>query len=125
MNLKNKIVGTTIILSTTLFSLNLPSLAQVPIQNLPRTPGLTISGQITGVWGNNFVVNDGTGQILVDAGPSWWHSIDVSVGEQVTVVGEYDDDDFDAFSITYSDGTVMTIRPAAGPPPWAGGRRGR
>ncbi|ERT06091.1 hypothetical protein M595_4004 [Lyngbya aestuarii BL J] len=95
MNLKNKIFGATIILSTTLFSLNLPSLAQVPIQNLQRTPGLTISGEVTGVWGNNFVVNDGTGQILVDAGPSWWHSIDVSVGERVTVVGEYDDDDFD------------------------------
>lgn len=42
-------------------------------------------------------------------------------GEQVTVVGEYDDYDFDAFTITRGNGDVLTIRNSQGPPPWAGG----
>ncbi|MEN9219826.1 MAG: hypothetical protein Q6K08_03360 [Thermostichales cyanobacterium GMQP_bins_62] len=44
-------------------------------------------------------------------------------GEQLTVIGEYDDDDFDAFQIIRANGEVMTIRSPGGPPPWAGGRR--
>ncbi|WP_413163016.1 DNA-binding protein [Capilliphycus salinus ALCB114379] len=98
-----------------------PSFSQVPIRDLQRTQGLTITGVVTAVFGNEFVVDDGTGQILVEAGPPWYHQIRINQGEAVTVVGEYDDDDFDAFTITRQDGTVLNIRPASGPPPWAGG----
>jgi hypothetical protein len=41
------------------------------------------------------------------------------VGEYLTVVGEYDEGEFDAFSITRPNGQVMQIRPQFGPPPWA------
>lgn len=97
--------------------------AQIPIRDLQRNPGTSISGEIRSVVGNEFILDDGTGQIIVDAGPRWYHQLSLEPGEQVTVVGEYDDYDFDAFRITRSNGEVIQIREGSGPPPWAGGRR--
>jgi len=97
--------------------------AQTPIGNLRREPGITISGTVQSVVGNEFVLSDGTGEVIVDAGPRWYHRINVQVGEQLTVVGEYDDDDFDAFRIVRGNGEVLTIRSGSGRPPWAGGRQ--
>jgi len=74
------------------------------------------------VVGNEFILDDGTGQIIVDAGPRWYHQLSFTTGERVTVVGEYDDGELDAFTITRSNGEVIRIRQAGGPPPWAGGR---
>jgi uncharacterized protein YdeI (BOF family) len=102
------------------------TVANIPIRELrQRQLGLTIAGEITSVVGNEFILSDGTGQIVVDAGPMWYHQLNLQVGEQVTVVGKYDDYDFDAFTITRSNGEVLTIRPPQGPPPWAGGPRRR
>lgn len=97
------------------------TLAQTPIRELQRSPGITISGVITSVVGNDFVLDDGTGEIIVDAGPRWYHQLNLQEGEQVTVLGEYGNDEFDAFRITRSSGEVIQIREASGPPPWAGG----
>lgn len=97
--------------------------AQTPIRDLPRDPGMTISGRIVSIVGNEFILDDGTGQVIVDAGPRWYHQVNLSQGEQVTVVGEYDDYDFDAFRITRANGDVIVIREGSGRPPWAGGRR--
>ena len=72
--------------------------------------------------GNEFILDDGTGQIIVDAGPRWYHQLSFTIGERVTVVGEYDDGELDAFTITRSNGQVIRIRQAGGPPPWSGGR---
>lgn len=97
--------------------------AQTAIRDLQRTiPTLTIAGTVRSVVGNEFILDDGTGQLIVDAGPSWYHSVNLSEGEQVTVVGEYDDYDFDAYRITRANGETITIREGSGPPPWAGGR---
>lgn len=91
--------------------------ASVSIQSLQQTAGVSITGQVRSVMGNEFVLDDGTGQIIVDAGPRWYHTISVSVSERLTVVGSYDDDDFDAYTITRGNGEVIQIRPASGPPP--------
>ncbi len=99
--------------------------AQVPIRDLQRNPGVNIEGIIRSVVGNDFILDDGTGQIIVDAGPVWYHQLDLQEGERVTVVGEYDDYDFDAYTITRNDGEVIRIRNSEGPPPWSGGRRDR
>jgi uncharacterized protein YdeI (BOF family) len=97
--------------------------AQTAIRDLQRTaPTLTIAGTVRSVVGNEFILDDGTGQLIVDAGPRWYHSVNLSEGEQVTVVGEYDDYDFDAYRITRANGETITIREGSGPPPWAGGR---
>ncbi|MGG6266770.1 NirD/YgiW/YdeI family stress tolerance protein [Leptolyngbya sp. AN03gr2] len=97
--------------------------AQVPIRDLQRNSGVAISGQILSVVGNEFILDDGTGQMIVDAGPRWYHQLNLSAGERVKVTGEYDDADFDAYTITRSNGEVLQIRQPGGPPPWAGGRR--
>lgn len=96
--------------------------AQTPIRELQQNTGISISGEVKSIVGNEFILDDGTGQIIVDAGPRWYHQINVSSGEKITVVGEYDDDDFDAYTITRSNGEVIQIRQPGSPPPWAGGR---
>lgn len=97
--------------------------AQTRIRDLQQAqPGITVSGRVTQVVGNDFLLDDGTGQIIVDAGPRWWKPISLTPGEQVTVRGEMErSGEFDAFSITRANGSVINIRPAEGPPPWAGG----
>lgn len=75
--------------------INQTAIAQTPIRELQRNSGVTISGTVKSVVGNEFTLNDGTGEIIVDPGPRWWKEINLTPGEQVTVVGEYDDYDFD------------------------------
>ncbi len=97
--------------------------AQTSIQELQqRSEGTSVSGEIISVVGNDFVLDDGTGQIIVDAGPRWWQEIDLSPGEEVTVTGELGrGGEIDAYSITRGDGSTVEIRSPEGPPPWAGG----
>lgn len=100
-----------------------PRPADTPIGELQRPAGLRISGTVTRVVGNTFILDDGTGAVIVDAGPPWWHQLAVREGERVTVVGEPGPYDFSAFSVTGADGVTVTLRSAVGPPPWAGGPR--
>jgi uncharacterized protein YdeI (BOF family) len=90
-----------------------------------RTRGTTISGKVVSVVGNDFTLGDGSGEIIVDAGPRWWREINLQPGERVSVRGEVSDKsgEFDAFSITRANGTTIEIRPADGPPPWSGKAR--
>lgn len=114
-----------LILAATVSAITVSALveAQTNIEDLQQRPsGTTISGEVVSVAGNNFVLNDGTGQLIVDAGPRWWREIDLSPGEQITVTGELGKGgELDAYSITRSDGTLIEIRFPEGPPPWAGG----
>lgn len=108
---------------------SLPTLAQAQTKTQigdlqQRTNGTTVSGKITQIVGNDFILDDGTGQLVIDAGPRWWREINLKSGEQVTVTGELGrGGELDAFSITRADGSVINIRPPQGPPPWAGGAR--
>ncbi len=76
---------------------------------------------------NEFLLTDGTGSIVVDAGPPWYVFVDVSTGMSVTVTGQIDllehgSADLDACRIGAPGGTIA-IRDCsvAEPPPWAGG----
>ncbi|MBW4667443.1 MAG: NirD/YgiW/YdeI family stress tolerance protein [Cyanomargarita calcarea GSE-NOS-MK-12-04C] len=93
------------------------------IADLQRPRNIGISGQVQSIVGNKFTLNDGTGQIIVDAGPGRWHQINLNQGEQVTVTGELSKSgqEFNAFNIRRSNGSVIEIRSPEGPPPWAGG----
>ncbi|MER3495262.1 MAG: DNA-binding protein [Mastigocladus sp. ERB_26_2] len=103
----------------------LPALAQTQtkISDLQqRANGITVSGKVSQVVVNDFIIDDSTGQLIVDAGPRWWREINLKPGEQVSVTGELGrGGELDAFSITREDGSVVEIRPTQGPPPWAGG----
>jgi Bacterial OB fold (BOF) protein len=102
--------------------------AKTSISELQQAKGVTIAGKIVGFGEadeNEWIIDDGTGKITVDAGPRRWQQINVAIGDRLTVLGEMDESEFDAFSVTKSDGTVINIRPTYGPPPWAGNGRGR
>ncbi|WP_439597340.1 OB-fold nucleic acid binding domain-containing protein [Falsiroseomonas sp.] len=109
-----------------------PALAQAPTPPAAtQTPigaiapgGIAIEGEVTDVFGNRFVLQDGTGRVLVEAGPDWYHRLDIRQGERLRVTGRPDGRSFDAYTIRREDGREITIRRAEGSPPWAG-REGR
>lgn len=68
---------------------------------------------------NEWIISTDQGKVLVEAGPRWHHTIDLAMDEQVTVTGEFDGGEFDAFRIVRADGTRVEVRPYFGPPPWA------
>ncbi len=65
--------------------------APIPIRNLRHTSETTTAGVVRSVVGNQFILDDGTGQLIVDLGLCWNRQNQLTVGEKVTVVGEYDD----------------------------------
>ncbi|MEH1809371.1 MULTISPECIES: DNA-binding protein [unclassified Nostoc] len=79
------------------------------IENLPNARVTTISGQVTKLLDDEFILNDGKGQIIVEAEPQLGQPINLSVGEQVTVVGNYDNNEFNALSITRANGETIQI----------------
>jgi len=83
------------------------------IEDLEQEETVTISGEVTEIIDdeddNEWVVTDDTGSVVVDAGAFWEEAIDVSVGDIITVVGELDEDEFDAFTVILDDGTEIDI----------------
>ncbi|OKH40842.1 hypothetical protein NIES2119_00575 [[Phormidium ambiguum] IAM M-71] len=69
-----------------------------------------ISGTVTAVFNDEFILSMGNQQVLVDADRPRGQRLNLVIGEQVTVFGELDDDEFDAFSITKADGSITQIR---------------
>ncbi|MFP4008674.1 MAG: DNA-binding protein [Spirulinaceae cyanobacterium] len=102
-------------LASALFSVAFTSAqAQTPIRDLQRQSDMTISGEIRRIVGNEFILDDGTGQIIVDAEDIAEYmgkrSLNLREGERITVTGEYDDYDFDAYTIQRSNGEVFRVR---------------
>ncbi|MDF1601115.1 hypothetical protein PZ895_15240 [Mesorhizobium sp. YIM 152430] len=105
-----------------------PASAQTAIGDLNASREITIEGRVTDVFGNKFVLEDDSGRVLVETGPAWWRSTEVSVDENLTVIGEPGASrTFDAFKIRHGDGREIVIREPNMPPPWAGqeSREGR
>ena len=103
----------------------LPSFAQAQNTTIigdlqQRARGTTIPGEVASVVGNDFTLRDSYGEIIVDAGSRWWRKINPKPGGKVTVRSQVSkkSGEFDAFSITRADGSVIQIRPAQALPPW-------
>jgi hypothetical protein len=137
MTRKKLLVSTIAVLSvaaTSLIVFSVPAFGATISEIITGTAGddvVTVSGNITSVDGNEFVLSDGIASITVEAGPPWYQAIDLQVGDNVTVNGEVETGKdgtkpaaLEAFSITMLDGTVIEIRDGPGKPPWAGGPRG-
>ncbi|MBE9121577.1 NirD/YgiW/YdeI family stress tolerance protein [Tychonema sp. LEGE 07199] len=111
---------TTILSSGAATSAFAQSLTRISDLQPSRTP-ITISGKVVGFGDaddNEWIIDDGSGRIRIDAGPRRWRDINVSKGETIRVVGEMDDDEFNAFSITRSNGSLINIRSPQGREPW-------
>jgi uncharacterized protein YdeI (BOF family) len=99
-------IGTAVLASLTV---SLPTLAQSTIEALRSPNSVTLSGQVTQIRGDDFVLDDGTGQILVDAESRALRQVGLSIGDTVTVLGRYDDNEFEAISITPVGGETVYI----------------
>ncbi|MGE0716077.1 MAG: PepSY domain-containing protein [Alphaproteobacteria bacterium] len=93
--------------------------AETPIAEVLRPEGITITGTVTDIFGNRFVLQDDSGKVLVETGPQWHDRVEVKPGERVTVSGRPERGFFHAFAVTRADGTRIELQPP-GPPP--GGR---
>ena len=69
-----------------------------------------VSGKVVSLGDDDFVLNTGKAKVLVDAEERPLQQAKLSVGEQITVTGRYDDDNFDAHTITRSNGTSISVR---------------
>ncbi len=94
--------------------------AESAIADLQKVDGVRIAGEVTDVFANAFVLEDESGSVPVETGPARFEERAFTVGERLAVTGEMDDGAFEAFTVTRADGRVERIRPADGPPPWAG-----
>ncbi|ALF53660.1 hypothetical protein ACX27_13745 [Nostoc piscinale CENA21] len=102
------------IVLTALFTLLIPfqvGAQKTPnqVENFPNARVTTISGQVTKLLDDEFILNDGKGQIIVEAEPQLGQPINLAVGEKITVVGNYDDNEFKALSITRANGETIQI----------------
>jgi beta-lactamase regulating signal transducer with metallopeptidase domain len=100
-----------------------------------------VRGQIVqAIGGNAFLLDDGTGQLIVHGGPPWYHTLALPVGETVSVIGELSVGsgegrgrgkgharpggahlpEINLLRVMEADGTVINVR-GPGRPPWAGG----
>lgn len=85
-------------------------IAQTTVRELQSANSTSISGEIVQIYGEDFILNDGTGQILVEAERRPLRQANLEKGERVTVTGTYDDDNsFNAISIAREDGEVVQI----------------
>jgi len=83
---------------------------------------------------NEFRFDDGTGRLVLDAGPPWWHKVSLAPGIEVTVVGRVSmgprhaarpfAPEIDVHWMQMVAGGVIRVRDSD-PAPWAGGPRGR
>jgi uncharacterized protein YdeI (BOF family) len=100
-------------------ALTIPLIAAAPLRTkaeqtsigaLQQQNSITLSGEIVRVQGDDFILSDGTGQILVEAESRPLRQANLQNGDRVSVVGQYDDDNgFEALSITPNGGSVIYI----------------
>ncbi|WP_019515155.1 hypothetical protein, partial [Sphingomonas sp. Mn802worker] len=106
-------------------SLTRPSIEMAPtvptaIARLPQSSGVvTVKGRVAEVYGNRFVVQDGSGRTLVDAGREAQNA--VRVGTPMLVQGRYDQGQLRARFLVDSSGSVQEVGAPPPPPPQGAG----
>lgn len=92
--------------------LTVPSLvwAQNQPGGMQQSRSTQISGKVVRLGDDDFVLDTGKKQVLIDAEERPLQQAKLSFGQQVTVTGKYDDDNFDAYSITAPNGKVIPVR---------------
>ncbi len=95
---------------TTFLAIPATAYAQTTIRNLQQANSVTLVGRVVQVYREDFVLDDGTGQILVEAESQPLRQAKLKPGDRITVVGTYDDDNkFEAIRIQSSDGKVIPV----------------
>jgi uncharacterized protein YdeI (BOF family) len=76
---------------------------------------VAVKGNVAEIFGNKFVVNDGSGRALVDLGPRGENA--VARGEAVTIQGMFDRGIVHGRIVSHADGRNESFGPPPPPPP--------
>ena len=88
----------------------------VAIRSVSSTGIVTIRGRVAEVYGNKFVMDDGTGRALVDTGREGDQRQLVTSNQPVTVQGRFERGFVHAAFLVGLDNKVLALEPLAGPP---------
>ncbi|KMO35437.1 DNA-binding protein [Methylobacterium tarhaniae] len=94
----------------------LTPLAPVAVSALAPSGAIAAKGEVAEIFGNKFVLQDGTGRALIETGRAGEGGTLVTKGESVTVQGRFENGVLHASALTRADGRVEALRPI-GPPP--------
>ena len=72
-------------------------------------PIVTVRGRVTQRFGNRFILNDGTGQVLVDVGGHESREGGITANQSLTVQGHYEDGTIRPLFLVGPDGRVAMI----------------
>jgi hypothetical protein len=84
-------------------------LEPAPISAMKIGDAVAVKGAVAEIYGNKFIVQDGSGRTLVDAGPRDENGDLVSKGETLTIQGDYDGGFIRAIALKRADGTLITL----------------
>ncbi|TGD94818.1 DNA-binding protein [Methylobacterium nonmethylotrophicum] len=94
----------------------LTPVAPVAVSALQPSGAIAAKGDVAEIFGNKFILQDGTGRALVETGRAGEGGTLVAKGESVTVQGRFENGVLHATALTRADGRVEPLRPM-GPRP--------
>ncbi|CZT36751.1 hypothetical protein GA0004734_00037410 [Rhizobium sp. 9140] len=97
-------------------SVEMAPMAPVAISTLPDGDLVTIKGKVAEIFGNKFVLQDASGRALVETGPTGEDGKLVTVNEEISVQGRFDDGFLHASFLVHPDGRIEALGPAGKPP---------
>lgn len=86
------------------------------VGRIPSSDQVNIQGQVAEIFGRHFILQDATGRVLVQIGPTREDGPLVRLGETVTVEGHIGNGEVHACKITFADGRVVKVLPPPPPP---------
>ncbi|WP_019906659.1 hypothetical protein [Methylobacterium sp. 77] len=95
----------------------LTPVAPTSIAQLSPSAAIAAKGEVAEIFGNKFVVQDGSGRALVETGKAGEDGALVTKGEAVTVQGRFENGFLHATLLTRADGKTVVIGPSRGPKP--------
>ncbi|ARO54007.1 DNA-binding protein [Methylorubrum zatmanii] len=90
--------------------------APIAISALAPSGAVAARGEVTEIFGNKFLIQDGTGRALVETGRDGENGGLVMKGETVTVQGRFEKGFLHAKLITHADGKQVVLGRPGGPP---------
>ncbi|CAA2100456.1 hypothetical protein MBUL_00679 [Methylobacterium bullatum] len=95
----------------------LTPVAPVTIAQLTPSGAIAAKGDVAEIFGNKFILQDGSGRALVETGKQGEGGTLVTKGEAVTVQGRFENGFLHATLLTRADGKTVVLGPARGPKP--------
>ncbi|SFS12435.1 hypothetical protein [Sphingomonas jatrophae] len=110
-------VGGAVAMAETRPSVTMAPVRPVAIRSLASDSDVvSIRGRVAEIYGNKFIVDDGTGRVLVETGPQGDSRPLVTVNAPVTVQGRFGRGFMHAAFLVGADDKVIVLGPPAPPP---------